>query len=107
MNRKKENDYGEVIKYEIGDEVRVWPIFKNPVGKVEGIQIPEHSKTVKYQVKYAYPDTGTEYSEIFESNDLTLFKKHNNAYATHCECGAETLGSKEHTPICPKYFKIG
>jgi len=95
------NEFGERVKFKVGDKVKVWKVFKNPVGSVEKVTIDPEKKPIFYSVKYTYPDTGTEYTEEFESSDLTLHEKEAMLYQRKCECGGEASGGW-HSHWCPK-----
>jgi hypothetical protein len=92
----KGNEYGVKPKYDVGDKVKVWPIFKNPIGVIESI-VDENAFPMKFMVKYVYPDTGTTYIEPFESQDLTLIERRYVGFG--CNCGTE---SGKHSNWCNK-----
>lgn len=92
MSSPKQNEYGSTILYEVGDRVRVWQVFKRPVGTIVGI-VDSESFIVKYAVQYQYVD-GATYTEEFESNHLTLFER---KWSFHCNC--ETVSGR-HTSWC-------
>ena len=95
--RKKPNEYGEVPKYEVDDRVRVWPIFKRPVGTVTAVF---HEKVpISYLVRYRYED-GRVFEEEFVGVDLTLFEKYMFA---KCNCHTHTW---EHQTWCSAYRSI-
>lgn len=96
-----ENDFGERVKFEVGDSVKVWYVFGHPVGTVEEVRIDPEKKPIFYLVKYIYPETGDEYVEEFEGEDLTLHSRRRAGYSMVCECGSESDGGR-HTHYCPK-----
>lgn len=100
---KKINEFGHIIKYGIGDRVRIWAIFKYPVGTVQNI-VDVDSVPIKYVVKYTYEDTGIQYIEEFESPDLTLVKK-SDLLNIRCSCGVDEVGHQIHEDWCQKRFK--
>lgn len=102
MRRIKENEYGVRELYEIGDEVRVWKIFKHPSGKITEI-VDSSAFPMIYKVKYIYEDTGESFEEDFEATDLTLIRKKPAVFYSHCECGSELLDGPAHTINCPKH----
>ncbi len=73
MKDPKENSYGVRQEYEVGDTVKVWSIFKNPIGTIERI-VEFDAFPIKYVVRYTYEDTGIIYTEKFDSTDLTLME---------------------------------
>lgn len=99
------NDFGEKVKFEVGDKVKIWRIFRNPVGTVEAVRVDPEKKPIFYLVKYIYPDHGTEYVEEFESSELTLHTRRSTMYSQVCECGSDKFKSPRHSTWCPKYRK--
>src|SRR6185436_2085409 len=92
MDHSKKNDFGVSPLYKIGDRVRIWPIFKNPIGRIESV-VDWNSFPIKYSVRYEYPGEGF-FTETFESGDLTLVER---AYDFYCNC--ETVSGR-HTDWC-------
>lgn len=82
--------------YYVGDSVKVWPIYKTPTGTVIQV-LDQDAPPYRYEVTYTY-ETGTVYTEKFDSDDLTLVKKA-NTWSTLCECGSTT---QMHDKWCPK-----
>lgn len=99
MQDPKSNEYGMVPKYEVGDEVKIWLIYKNPTGVVESIVDP-NAFPIKYVVRYRY-FTGDVYVEAFNQDDLTLVKRKFNFY-----CSCQTVTDK-HATWCNKYNTLG
>lgn len=99
MSNSKGNDYGQKPHYDLGDKVRVWPIFKNPIGTIEAVVDPE-SFPIKYLVRYDYFEGGT-YTEKFDECDLTLYEKRLGAYTCNCRTGSE-----HHTTWCNQHNKL-
>lgn len=82
MRDPKVNQYGISVRYEIGDRVRVWPVFKRPVGTIEAVVDP-NAYPIKYLVRYTYCEDNRIYVEEYSSQDLTLVDKR---YSTTCNC---------------------
>lgn len=93
-DRKEKREYDP--RYSIGDKVRIWKVFKNPVGKIRAVDA--ESTPIKYLVSYEYHEGGW-YEEIFEENDLTLHSKLDDWY---CNCKSVT---GIHLRWCNKYQK--
>ena len=100
MRDPKDTLNGVPPKYDYGDEVKVWPVFKRPVGTIQGVANPGQFPT-KYIVQYTYDD-GRVIVENFESGDLTLHRKYEAKYSAVCECGST---SSRHSHWCPKFNK--
>lgn len=83
--------------YEIGDEVKIWVVFKNPVGTVRERANPGEYPA-KYVVQYRYED-GSYFTETFDAEDLTLIKRHALSFKIGCECGSNGTG---HSHWCPR-----
>lgn len=81
MRDPKLNEYGMAPLYEVGDTVKVWPIYKNPTGTIERI-VDANAFPIKYVVRYKY-HTGDVFIDEFASEDLTLIEK---PYNYHCNC---------------------
>lgn len=94
MRNPKGNEYGVKPKYDAGDRVKIWLIYKNPIGIVEAVA-DENSFPMKFRVRYNYPETGTEFVEDFEAQDLTLIERKYTWAA--CNCGTE---SGKHSRWC-------
>ncbi len=86
MRNPKGNEYGLRPIYDVGDTVRIWPIYKNPIGTVEAI-VDVDSFPIKYRVSYRYFEGGS-YSEIFEECDLTLMERR-WSYGCNCKTHSE------------------
>ena len=82
---------GEKPFYHIGDTVRIWRVYKNPIGRVQ--YISEKDGQFIYRVSYEYHD-GRYFAEDFESTDLALVER---ASKDHCNCGSN---SKKHQVWC-------
>ena len=95
MRNQKPNEYGQTPLYEVGDTVKVWPIFKNPVGTVERV-VDENAFPIKYVVRYRYHD-GDVYVEEFAADDLTLVERIDKHY-----CNCKTT-SDRHSAWCNRY----
>jgi hypothetical protein len=87
-------------KYEVGDEVRIWAVFKHPVGTVQSVN--KSQSPVKYLVQYTYHD-GTVLVESFEPQDLTLHRKYGFRFLSLCECGGSSTNTHSHW--CPRFGK--
>lgn len=98
MKDPKDSPYGARPKYEIGDEVKVWPVYGRPSGTVRQVVDPT-TFPIKYSVEYRYED-GRYFTEEFESTDLTLTKKYKQWGHSKCECGSTTL---RHSSWCPEF----
>lgn len=82
MKTRKFNSYGAEIFFEPGDSVRIWKVYKRPVGTIERVSKPDDFP-IKYLVRYRYFD-GTMYEEEFESIELTLVERFRN-FGCNCE----------------------
>lgn len=91
----KGNEYGKLPLYEPGDTVKVWPIYKNPIGTIKRIVSPD-TFPIKYLVEYQYHEGGW-YTEEFEEGDLTLQEK---KHSWDCNC---KTGSERHATWCNRY----
>lgn len=83
----------EKPKYEVGDKVRIWTVFKRPSGRV--LDVKEVKGVTIFTVSYDYHD-GRYYSEDFEGGDLTLVEKQSKK---NCNCGSN---SQKHSSWCNK-----
>lgn len=91
MDNKRE--FGSVPKYEVGDSVKVWAVFKGPIGTVE--RVIDESFPIKYTVRYIYCD-GRLFTETFEPHELTLVERR---HKFDCSCGSN---SDMHSDWCNK-----
>lgn len=98
MRDSGDKPYGVRPKFEIGDEVKVWPVYKRPIGTIQGVVNPGKFP-IKFTVLYTYDD-GRVIQETFESEDLTLHRRHEAKYSKICECGTTSSG---HSSWCPKF----
>ena len=87
--KKKPNEFGLVPKYDVDDRVRVWPVFKRPVGTVTAIVDP-NAAPIMYMVRYLYTD-GRVFEEPYEGSDLTLVER---SSAGKCNCSTVTWDHK-------------
>jgi hypothetical protein len=101
MRDPRDSPFGVLPKFDIGDEVKVWPVFKRPIGTVQGVANPGQSPT-KFTVQYTYED-GRVISEAFLASDLTLHRRFASKYAAVCECGSTSSG---HSAWCPKFNRV-
>lgn len=99
MKNPSKDDFGVVFKYDVGDKVRVWRVYKSPVGTIDSI-VDENAHPIVYVVRYIYEDNRLEYVEKFESQDLTLVERKYGSYRCNCKTGSGNhaswcnLGSK-------------
>jgi hypothetical protein len=86
------------FSYEVGDRVRIWTIFKQPVGSIQ--KITEEGSLKKYEVYYVYHD-GRYFTDVFDFVDLTLVDRLYNW--DRCTCGSN---SEKHSDYCYKKTKL-
>lgn len=91
------NEYGFKPKYHFGDRVRIWVVYKRPVGTVTAVVDP-NTFPIKYMVRYTYED-GREFHEEFEADQLTLFDKR---FDTDCNCNARDNRATRHDRWCSR-----
>ena len=99
--KRKGNEYGQTPQYEEGDKVRVWPIFKNPIGTIKEV-VDADSFPIKYLVHYQYFKGGT-YTEVFDECDLTLFER---GQWNHSKCNCQTI-TDNHATWCNVVYNKG
>lgn len=89
------NEYGAAPKYQVGDRVRLWMVYKNPVGTVTSI-VDVNAFPISYNVNYIYED-GREFTEPHESQNLTLVERSSKFF---CNCHSNT---DFHSTWCNRY----
>lgn len=87
-------------KYDIGDRVRIWAVYKHPIGTVMNVIEGEGCPTL-YEINYLYED-GREFTEVFEKWQLGLYERSSKGF-NHCNCGlAFTNSGGKHSSWCRK-----
>lgn len=95
MTNPKGNEYGQLPLYDVGDTVKVWPIYKNPIGTIKQI-ISADTFPIKYLVEYQYFKGGW-YTETFDEGDLTLCERRSQ-WGCNCKTNSDV-----HATWCNRY----
>lgn len=83
------------FRYEVGDKVKIWTVFKHPFGRVLDVIVDDQGHVKEYTVSYEYHD-GTYHSDEFKGTDLTLAERTSKK---DCNCGSN---SRKHLTWCNK-----